>query len=90
MQLAQHGRVELYVARHGFDFQMTTEIPQHFHIATDGINADLGANEFQADDITDTCHRQTSGRGSQPAAVTADPTVIEVGHRVALTRRYWC
>ena len=84
MQLAQRGRIELYVARNGFDFQVTTGIPQHFHIATDGIDADLGANEFQADVITDTCHRQIFGRGGEHAAVTADCIIKNAGCRVAL------
>ena len=84
MQLAQRGRIELYVARNGFDFQATTGIPQLFHIATDGIDADLGAGEFQANNIPDTCHRQISGRGGEHAAVTADPTILDVGPRAAL------
>ena len=83
MQLAQRGRIELYVARNGFDFQATTGIPQLFHIATDGIDADLGAGEFQANNIPDTCHRQISGRGGEHAAVTAD-NIKNAGRRVAL------
>lgn len=62
MQLAQYRGVEHYVAYNGLDFLATVELAQHFHIATDGIDADLGAGEFQADVITDTCHRQSSGR----------------------------
>lgn len=61
VQLAQYRGVKLYVARNGFDSRRP-EMPQLFHIATDGIEADLGAGEFQADVITDTCHRLISGR----------------------------
>ena len=57
---------------------------RHFHIATDGIDADFGANEFQADNITDTCHRQIFGRSGEHAAVTADPIDRDAGVRAPL------
>ena len=72
MQLAKYRGIELYIARNGLDFQATIEVAQHFHVATNGINADLGAGELQADIAANTFHRQLAGRCGEYIAVATD------------------